>query len=177
MEFTDLQKNLIDEYSESQRNGLFGVVDSVIGLTWACESSGKVVAMTDKDKAVVVSELARRFYLAPTTIEVQALQATINALKDENQSLRAQAGSTVARLEIGLSPEVKAVLGKLSLRGKVGCDICWTDSWQPCEPDTPDAINNPEFGWMVCECCRLADQLRAARANTPQGFGPEGRVN
>jgi len=170
MEITKLEEEAVESYMDAGdfRAGVLGVLSS----TWRCEG-GEIVADSFVSKANIICELARRAYLAPSTMEVQALLATINALKDENERMR-----RTALVEVGLSPEFRSALVKAFMRGKAGpCNICFTDSWQPCDEAEPNAINHPELGWIVCECCRLAEQLRVARANTPQGFGPEGRVN
>lgn len=35
------------------------------------------------------------------------------------------------------------------------CDACFTSSWQPCPPLTPNCIEDNTEGWMVCGYCRL----------------------
>lgn len=58
------------------------------------------------------------------------------------------------------------------------CTTCLCVAWEECNESDPGARpNSTGPGWMRCQLCQANEQLRAARANTPQGFGPEGRVN
>ena len=47
------------------------------------------------------------------------------------------------------------------------CDVCWTDSWQPCEQGTPNAIPDPSVvgGWMICEYCQLYEKYENGLIN------------
>lgn len=36
------------------------------------------------------------------------------------------------------------------------CEVCFTDSWEPCPPNTPDAVPNiSKDGYMICGYCHL----------------------
>lgn len=35
------------------------------------------------------------------------------------------------------------------------CDVCFTDSWQPCPEGTPGAVADREGNLVVCGCCQL----------------------
>jgi len=49
---------------------------------------------------------------------------------------------------------------KLRLTGNV-CPVCFTNSWEPCPKETPNAVEDPVVadGWMVCGMCQVTEGL------------------
>lgn len=42
---------------------------------------------------------------------------------------------------------------------QVICDVCITDSWEPCPPRTPHAVPDRQGGFMVCGYCKLQAEV------------------
>lgn len=48
------------------------------------------------------------------------------------------------------------------------CSLCWTSSWAPCEPGTPESVRDPNSntgGAMICQMCQADRWLAALRAS------------
>lgn len=48
---------------------------------------------------------------------------------------------------------------RLQLDKEPICAVCFTRSWTPCPPNTPDCVPDNTGGWMVCGYCQLVKEI------------------